>query len=294
MFVKYQHLERYGTQETENILDGYAYIFPKIDGTNGSIWWDKDRLHFGSRNRELDLENDNAGFMNTLHKDQRLVDFFKDYPDYRLYGEWLVPHSLKTYKQDAWRKFYVFDVYVSDEQPLLYEEYKKILDQYEIEYIPPICILKNGSEENLYTALDKCGMFLVEDGKGLGEGIVIKNYDWKNKYGRQTWAKLITSEFKMRHHIEMGAPIVSGSKLVEEDIVNEFVTEAFVLKEKVKIEVELGGWESRHIPRLLGTVFYELIKEEMWNIVKKYKNPKINFGLLNKMTIDKTKKTIGL
>jgi len=35
-FMKYQHVERYGTDEVEGIELGETYIFPKIDGTNGS------------------------------------------------------------------------------------------------------------------------------------------------------------------------------------------------------------------------------------------------------------------
>ena len=62
MFKKYQHIERLGTDETEGILDGLVYVFPKIDGTNGSIWWEPTCMskttknhgciRFGSRNRE--------------------------------------------------------------------------------------------------------------------------------------------------------------------------------------------------------------------------------------------------
>lgn len=37
-FRKYQHVERFGTVETENIQVGVCYIFPKIDGTNSSVW----------------------------------------------------------------------------------------------------------------------------------------------------------------------------------------------------------------------------------------------------------------
>lgn len=296
-FVKYQHLERFGTSETEGITDGEVYAFYKIDGTNGSVWWcdKKNRMRFASRNRELDVENDNAGFMNTLKSDENLLSFFKVNPNLRLFGEWLVPHSLKTYREDAWRKFYVFDVYdMTTGEPLHYEAYKSLLEEANLLYIPPVCIFKNPDEEKLLSVLDKCGEFLVENGGGLGEGVVLKNYSYKNKYGRQTWAKLITNEFKEKHHKEMGAPLVLGTKLIEDEIVDEYLTEHFILKEKAKIENEKGEWQSKFIPMLLGIVYYELIKEEMWNILKKHKNPKINFSLLNKLVITKTKKVIGV
>ena len=60
-FKKYQHVERFGAIETNGIEYGMCYVFPKIDGTNSQLWMDGG-LHAGSRNRELSLDNDNAGF----------------------------------------------------------------------------------------------------------------------------------------------------------------------------------------------------------------------------------------
>ena len=50
-----------------------------------------------------------------------------------------------------------------------------------------------------------------------------------------------------------------------------------------------GGWTSKFIPRLLQTVFYDLVNEELWNIIKKHKNPKIDFAYLQRLTITKVK-----
>ena len=47
--------------------------------------------------------------------------------------------------------------------------------------------------------------------------------------------------------------------------------------------------DKRDIPRLLQTVFYDLINEELWNIIKKHKNPKIDFAYLQRLTITKVK-----
>ena len=295
-FIKYPHLERLGGVEVQDILIGNVTAFYKIDGTNGSIWWDEDkgRMRFGSRNRELDLQNDNAGFMNALHQDEKLMGLFRGFPELRLYGEWLVPHSLKTYREDAWRRFYVFDVYNDEDGKFYpYERYQPILEEYGIEYIPPIAKMINPSVEQVISLLDKTG-YLIEDGKGKGEGIVLKNYDFVNQHGRTTWAKIISNEFKEVHHKVMGAPIVLGTKFVEDEIVEEYVTEHFVLKEKAKIENNRGEWTNKCIPELLGRVFYELVKEETTNFIKKHKNPTINFKTLNQLTTLKVKKVIGL
>jgi hypothetical protein len=290
----YQHLERFGTDETEGITLGKVYVFPKIDGTNASVWMDDDgNICAGSRNRKLSLEADNGGFFRWV-LDQNFQGFFRSYPYIRLFGEWLIPHSLKTYRKDAWRRFYVFDVLdLFDRQNakyLPYDVYKPLLDVDNIEYIAPLRIIHNPTTENLYSVLDE-NDYLIEDGKGKGEGIVLKNYDYQNKYGRQTWAKIVTSEFKEAHKKEMGAPESTGIKLIEETIIEKFATEAFIEKTFQKIVNDGTGWTSRMIPQLLSRCLHDLITEESWNIVKGYKMPKIDFKTLNMFLIQKIKRT---
>jgi hypothetical protein len=297
-FKKYQHIERFQTTEVEGIELGTTYIFPKIDGTNASTWLCDDGLiKAGSRNRELTIDNDNAGFFQYVLNNENIYKFHQAFPHFRLFGEWLVPHSLKTYKNDAWRKFYVFDVYSQTnmidsegnivEVPIDYELYQPLLEQYNIDYIPPLKIIKNANYENFLHELNN-NIFLIEDGKGAGEGIVIKNYQFKNRYGRTTWAKIVTSEFKEKHIKTMGAPVVEN-KIIEQDIVDKYITESFVEKEYEKIVNKNDGWNSKFIPQLLQTVFYELIREESWNFVKEFKNPTINFNTLKAITINKVK-----
>ena len=285
MFNKYMHLERYGTQEVDGIEVGEVYVFPKLDGTNGQLWFDGE-IKGGSRNRELSIGNDNAGFYAYSLSNQKFSNLFKSWPNIRLYGEWLVPHSLKTYRDDAWHKFYVFDVEL-DGSLLPYNDYKQILDNFGIDYLAPLAIIRNPSYEQIQHTLQK-NVFLIKDGEGIGEGVVLKNYEFVNQYGRQTWAKVISNAFKEVHHKEMGAPIIGGN-LIEEKIVEDFVTTHLVEKVFAKIEVAEGGWSSKFIGRLLGEVWYDLIKEEMWEIMKKYNQPRVDFKLLQRLTISKIK-----
>ena len=283
-FKKYQHLERFGTIAVEGIDVGECYIFPKIDGTNSQLWFD-DKLCAGSRNRELSLDNDNAGFYNWAVKQDKLLKFFEKHPNLRLYGEWLVPHTLKTYSETAWRNFYVFDILKGDEY-LHYEVYKQLLEEFAIEFIPPICKITNPSYDRLILQLEKNG-YLIQDGKGIGEGIVVKNYDYKNKFGNIIWAKIVSNEFKTSHG-KYTTTELKENKLVEEEIVNKFVTLALVEKEFSKIALE-NGWASKYIPRLLNTVFYCLVVEDGYNIIKEFKSPTINFKTLDAITTAKIK-----
>jgi len=289
-FKKYQHLERFGTTEVNQIELGTCYVFPKIDGTNASLWLENGEIQAGSRTRQLTLDKDNAGFFKWSLDQLNLYAYLTLNPTHRLYGEWLVPHSLKTYREDAWRNFYVFDVIDSegeDVNHIHYDVYQPMLENFGINYITPISIIKNASYEQLINQLMK-NVFLIEDGKGVGEGIVIKNYDFKNKYGRQTWAKIVTSEFKEKHTKEMGASIMNGKKMVEEEIANKFVTKALCEKVYAKIDND-SGFNSSQIPRLLNTVFYDVINEDSWNFVKEHKNPIINFKTLQHFVFAKVK-----
>lgn len=291
-FCKFQHIERLGTDDTGGIELGECYVFPKIDGTNASVWLDENgELCAGSRNRKLSLEKDNAGFFAYVKECSQVESFLREYPNLRLFGEWLVPHSLKTYRKNAWRQFYVFDVMDQDGEYMHYERYRELLEEYVVNYIPPMRIINNPTIENIMHCLD-INDYLIEDGNGKGEGIVLKNYTYKNKYGRQTWAKIVTSEFKEKHHKAMGAPIVSGSKIIEFEIVEQFATKAFIEKTYEKVKLLNDGFSSRNIQQLLGTIYHDFVIEETWNVIKKHKNPKIDFKTLNTCLTRKTKEVL--
>lgn len=286
-FIKYQHIERLGTSEVDGIEIGTCHVFPKIDGTNASVWFEGGEVHAGSRNRELSAKSDNAGFHAWAIKDHRVLAVMTAHPELRLFGEWLVPHSLKTYREDAWRRFYVFDVMAPDGTYLPYEDYSPLLAEYGLDYIPPICTISNGEYDQFVNQLAQ-NVFMVQDGKGAGEGIVIKRYDFRNKFGRQIWAKIVTSEFKEKHAKEMGAPAHSSRNLVEQAIAESFVTTALVEKEYAKIVTE-SGWSSKMIPRLLNVVFYCLIKEDSWEFVKAHNFPSIDYRRLKHFTFARVK-----
>lgn len=61
-----------------------------------------------------------------------------------------------------------------------------------------------------------------------------------------------------------------------ESIVEKSCTEAFIEKEYQKLVSQMGGWSSKYIGRLLGTVYHTFIKEECWNFIKAFRYPTIN------------------
>lgn len=283
-YKPYQHIERLGSDETDGILNGKFYIFPKIDGTNGCCYLDDNgELKCGSRNRELTLEKDNAGFYRAMLLNENIIRYLKCNPSHILYGEWLIKNHIKTYKDDAWRKFYVFDIYDTQSNSYLpYDRYAEILKSYNIDFIPLLFIGDISYTKNdLDILLNKyltANTYLLKDNSGVGEGIVIKNYNYHNKYGRQTWAKVVTDEFKNRQKTKQQNNDIS----FEQIITNKYLTTTVLEKEFLKLKEMTGSWNSKLTPNYLNIIYNTFIHEELWDILKDYKNPTINFKLLQK------------
>lgn len=296
-FEKYQHVEKFGHLEVQGIDVGKCYIFPKIDGTNGSVWTDHNNfIYAGSRNRPLSREDDNAGFFAYIQEHAGIKKFL-GMGYLRLYGEWLVPHTIKDYRDDAWKKFYVFDVMNHMGQYLTPDEWIPLMQWAGVDYLPPLEVIVNPTENDLMRVMNN-NSFLMKDGY-IGEGIVIKNYDYVNRFGRVTWAKMVRNEFKDRHKSENKLQIIHRDNL-ESKIAEKYVTS--VLVEKVVAHILNQNrttdilnnpvescWSSKYIPQLLSTVFYDLIREETWSFIKQFKNPVIDFRKLQQYTIHQIK-----
>ena len=289
-YTKYQHVERLGSVEVDGLLFGTVYVFPKIDGTNSQVWSVDSEMHCGSRRRELSIDSDNAGFMSWAITQEGLKSLCEELGEGKhIFGEWLVPHSLKTYREDTWRDFYVFDIYDEEtESHIPFDVYEPLVKKHGVNYIPPLRIITNPKLETLQALLAQ-NQFLIKDGEGDGEGLVFKNYVFKNKFGRQTWGKLTTSQFKEKHAKEMGAPVVSDTKYVEQEIVEEFLDLETIDKVLANISSENDGWSSRLIPKLLGIVWYDFIRENCCDFIKKHKSPTIDFKVLNRFVVMKIK-----
>lgn len=300
-FKPYMHVERWGNSEVEGIEHGTCFVFPKIDGTNASVWLGESTVYdengnsvvipavqAGSRTRHLTLEADNAGFLAWVQQQPNILAYLLEHPTHRLYGEWLVPHTLKTYRQDAWRRFWIFDVQTDDGTYLSYDVYNVGLQKHGLDYVVPMFRAENLHLEYLLEALKK-NTFLIEEGAGMGEGVVIKNYDFINRYGNTIWAKIVRQEFKEENAKTFGINTIGLQAPVEITIVEKFVTEAMIEKVYAKIVTEMDGWSSHLIPRLLNTVFYDLIKEETWEFLKEHNLPTVNFQSLKAYTIKKVK-----
>jgi hypothetical protein len=280
-----------GDDEVEGILDPFGgdtiiTVQPKIDGTNATIWYDNG-IKAGSRKREVTLGNDNAGFAAAVSRSKEVNEFFSDpaHQGYRIYGEWLV-HNHVRYEEDAYAHLYVFDVIDQFGNYVPPEEWDSLglglfcvptIDQFDLKHEPdPMGRLTADMERSVY---------LTADG-GPGEGIVIKRYgDWRSRYGNVLWAKMVRDEYRSAVHVGRRAVDVNG---LEVTIAEEFITRAYCEKELDKIKAT-DGWNETMIPRLLGSIWHEFVSEEMWNVLKRHKNPIIDFGRLQRAVYERIK-----
>ena len=303
-FHKYQHIMKLGTNEVDGILNGTFDLFYKIDGTNSQVFLkDENTLGFGSRNREITPNDDNAGFAKAMTEDKELyselLSILRTHPSYTIYGEWLVPHTLKSYTQDSWKKFYVFDILDEDTGEYLpYREYSKIFEGCgHLRVIPLMCELEDPTPEQIQEKLQQTGAFLCAT--GLGEGIVIKNYSFVNKYGRRTWAKILTEDFlgKKKSLRSTNKAIKDGAveHATEHSIINRYLTDEHIAKEYSKICERYGEavMDPRHTFELLNRVFLEFWSDNWEIILNKMHMPTIDFRALKSLCDARVKEVVA-
>ena len=292
-FMKYMHVERIDKDNLEvmGLLDGDVYVQPKIDGTNTSVWYADGMLHFGKRTQEMGDGDDNRGVKEKYLKDERYINLLKEHPNWTLYGEWLVPHTIKTYSATAWKILYIFDVAECDDYGIFkrwipYDEYSPVLNGYNIEHIPVIATLTNATIDELKEIASTVNFCM--EGDGVGEGIVVKRYDYINPFGRTVWGKIVNSEFKVKSR-----SICKGDEnIMEQKIVDDMLTPEFILKEIAKIKEEELPYDKM-IPKAIGVIPYVFISEEIMTIIKKYKKPIIDFNKLYKLIQQRVKEQMG-
>ena len=297
-YKKYQHIEKLDRDEVEGILDNSnVYVFPKIDGTNGCLFLDADgNLRAGSRNRVLSLSDDNQKFYATALKHPEYASYLKKFPNHILYGEWLVKHTVKTYDDSAWRKFYIFDVFEFDEETevgryLPYSEYVPELEEFGIEYIPYLKILDHPASSEVVALLNE-NHYLMPDKNCIGEGLVIKAYDYRNKYGRPTWAKVVAEEFfDTKEKLRAKNHRIKGN--FEAKTAEDYITDSVIKKEYAKIlNDHPDAKKPELIGRVLNAVYEAFLVEDLVTVVRKNKGCTINFKMMRKNSDNRVKEVL--
>ena len=107
-----------------------------------------------------------------------------------------------------------------------------------------------------------------------------------HRYGETYWAKVINTQFRTMRLKQRHRRLSDGDTTLEEVIAENVVTLDLVNKEYAKI-AETDGKVNQG--KLLGIVWKCVIDDFIWDILKKYRNPVIDFGRLRDSCLDLVK-----
>ncbi|WP_137743376.1 RNA ligase family protein [Robertmurraya siralis] len=267
---KYQDIVRHGKSGTHLTIEGNPYIViqEKLDGANASFKFENGELKCFSRNTELNKDNTLRGF--TVWANQHFMSHEGLAENYIFFGEWLVRHKL-SYGENE-NQFYLFDIYdlVEDE----YLPYSKVANAAEELGLNLVPVFYEGE----FQSLEHIQSFVGKSKLGeIGEGVVVKNTDFKNKYGNQQFTKFVSDSFaemaKTKKHK------VNTQKDDLQEFVNATVNKARVSKIIHKL-VDEGLLKEDYAIEDMGTilkntgskVFDDVIKEELDELLKLLKS----------------------
>ena len=269
-FKKYQHVERLNMILDSGILNGRVYVFPKLDGANHCVYYDseKEEVRCSSRNQLLSAGYDSTGFYRYCMAHPNLKELAEDYQTYRFYGEYLIPHTIRDYEPSAYGEFYVFDVFDEDTGRYLeYPDYASICDRYDVKFIEPMKVYLDGCDLDTVSALTEDNHYLM-NGDGLGEGIVVKNYDYEGIKGEQIWGKVVREDFKgLSKSKNKGREITAEELAIEGTISYQWVSKTYH-----KFTTDAGKkWDMSLIPEYLRFATSEWWEDFSFNVMSSYK-----------------------
>lgn len=304
-FRKYEHVEKLDKTEVEGILIGEVYVTAKVDGTNASLWYDikEGRHRCGSRTREITPTKDNAGFAAWAigsydYEANRLRNMTALHPEWIIYGEWGLGKvgAIKTYINEAKDKMWIFDIYSRElERFLDYEELQAALTLFNLEeyQVGLLGILENPSQEEIEKLAEQ-NTFLMQEGC-IGEGVVIKRYNYRNCYNRYAIGKYVrpaytNSKQKEKKEIESGE--------IEKGFIDKYLTNEELEKAKAKVIVNCNVEEFDNSNKMIGMFmnlcWKDMVEENIIDAVKKNNFPVIDFKILNILCKEKCRQFLGL
>ena len=267
-FKKYTDIIRHGKNGTHLTIEGNVDIVvqEKIDGSNASFKVVNGQILAFSRNTELDESNNLRGF----YQWTQTLDPSKLLEGVIYFGEWTARHKI-DYKENL-NKFFLFDIY--NEHTLEYVSFSMVEDESKrlgLNLVPVFYIGKALSFEEIAKF---AGQSKLTD---VGEGVVVKNYNYKNKYEAQVFTKIVTTEFQEMNGVK-SPKVTTAKKDSFDQFLDTYMTKARVEKiihKMVDEQVLSEDYAIEDMGTILknaGTrVYDDLIKEELDSLLKQLK-----------------------
>ncbi|NRR00995.1 RNA ligase family protein [Brevibacillus sp. RS1.1] len=229
---KYTDVIRLGHQTTEDIFNegNFIIIQEKLDGANASFRYDEEtnNIRAFSRNMELHEEENLHGFFQwtqQLAKEEIVAGMV-------YFGEWLNPHKIKYPQYE--KQFFLFDMY--DTVACEYVDFaivERKAQRLGLHLVPVFYQGEYQGEEHLKSFVGKTALGGRLRDEEIGEGIVVKNADYRDRFGRQLFVKIVTDVFsevkRLKPPKDPNQP-KSGEVLFVEQYVTRARVEKFLYK----------------------------------------------------------------
>lgn len=188
---KYQEIVRLGHKTTFGVLKegDHIVIQEKIDGANASFRNINGEIVAFSRNHQLSEGNTLGGFYEFVKGLQITIG-----EGLICFGEWTNPHKVKYPEHQ--KEFFLYDIYDIVEQKYLpFETVKAIGESLGLNIVPVFYEGEYKSFEHLQSFVGKTALGGKLGEIETGEGIVVKNVDYTDRFGNQVFVKLVTEKF---------------------------------------------------------------------------------------------------
>lgn len=278
-FKWYGKIHRIGKAETEGILEWVCTIQEKVDGANLSIWSEDWIIHVGSRTQIVwnkEIKTWFRGAVEYANGHWGIQNYLKLFPNHRLYWEWLVPHTITSYNSENYSHFYLFDIEDEDSKRLPQSYVRGTAELYWIKTPHTFAVITNPTIDNIMEWVGKSTLWPI------GEGVVIKNEYFVNRFWDKCYGKIVSDEFKEDNAVTFGN---AASEDTEMKLVSKYITLSRVKKIINKIEQnEDKDIERKDMAKIIGMTYYDFLQEEISSIAKQ---GTINFNRLSKLSTQK-------
>jgi hypothetical protein len=266
----YKKIRSFWHPETEWILEGIVYVQEKIDWANLSIWRDWDWFYVWSRTKTVwtpDKKEWFRGAVEYINKDIKdnlsglfdLLEAEYNTKDIRLYWERLIRHTIWNYNFQNYNHFYLFDIEV-DWEFIEYTRFSWYCVEYDIRTPKVFWLFKNPSVDEIEQFVWKSNIWPD------WEWIVIKNFDFINKFWDKVYAKIVSDKFKENNLITFWGCQQWDNEV---KIVLKYCTDWRIRKIINKIEQnEDKNISLEDISKIIWYTQHDIITEEVWNFHK--------------------------
>lgn len=286
----YSDVIRYGHKTTQGMFNvgDPIVIQEKLDGANASFRRVGDKILAFSRKTQLNAENNLRGF----YEWTQTLDAKSLIEDCPYFGEWSCRHKI-DYGENL-NKFYMYDIYSPEKQKYLdFDIVKSEAGRLGLNLIPVLYEGPFVSFEHLQSFVGKSEV--APEGVE-GEGIVVKNHAYTNRYGDQLFVKLVTDSF--REIQSQKAPKDPNFVSQEQAIVETVLTKARVEKllhklvDEGVLDEQFGIEDMGLILKHLGTRVYEDIVKEEYDTIKDFEEKDVR-RFIGRITPKITKEIIN-